>query len=75
MRPLVWGILITVIAFIGWIAVSTYFGIATGLGGDPGEFFLALIWVFGLAWMFSLPLTIGFEIVQWFEKRQKRHRR
>jgi len=69
MRPLFWGIVTTVIAFIGWLAVSVYCGIILGLKGDPGFFYMALVYVFGLTWMFSLPVVIVIEIVQWYRRR------
>ena len=70
MRPLFWGIIATAIAFIGWVAASIVCALGSITQGDPGIVFLSFMYVFAFIWMFSLPVVIVIEIVQWYRRRR-----
>ena len=71
MRPLFWGIISTVICFIGWVIVSFVLGFTLGLGGHPPIVLSAALYLFGLTWMFSMPVVIVIEVVQWYKLRRR----
>ncbi len=71
MRPLFWGIIATAIAFIGWVVVSVSHGILIGLGGRPLVVMTVAMYLFGLTWMFSMPVVIAIEVVQWYKRRRE----
>jgi uncharacterized BrkB/YihY/UPF0761 family membrane protein len=71
MRPIVWGLILTVLGGFFWIAFSIFFGIAFALseGGVPA-FDMALIYLTGLTMFFSLPIAVVIEIYNWLRKRR-----
>ncbi|MEM0253237.1 MAG: hypothetical protein QXK78_01590 [Candidatus Bathyarchaeia archaeon] len=61
MRPVLWGLLLSVVGFVLWIFFSFLFAIAkvTGAGTVAGVFFLV---TFGLLGFFSLPVSAVFDV-------------
>ena len=71
MRPIVWGLILTVIGAFFWILFSVVFGVAFGLAGEEiPPYYLALIYISGLAMIFSLPISIAVEIYRWIRRRR-----
>jgi len=53
MRPIVWGLILTVIGAFFWILFSVVFGVVAGLSGQGlSSAYLALIYISGLAMLF-----------------------
>jgi sensor histidine kinase YesM len=69
MRPIVWGLILTVLGGFFWILFSFVFALAfypTGMS----PFYWALIYIPGLTMLFSLPITAIIEIYNWLRKRR-----
>jgi hypothetical protein len=71
MRPIVWGLILTVLGAFFWILFSVVFGIVAGISGEMHPFYMALIYISGLAMLFSLPITAIIEIYHWLKKKVK----
>jgi hypothetical protein len=65
MRPIHWGIIWFFIGMVGWVFFSVMVGVGTGLGGEAPPLLLALVYLFGIAFFFSLPVAVVAEIVRW----------
>jgi len=73
MRPLVWGFILTVVGAFFWVLFSVVFGVAAGLSGtDVPSTYMALIYVSGVAMLFSLPVAVVIELYRWIKKKKKR---
>ena len=71
MRPIVWGLILSVIDAFFWILFSVVFGIAAGLSSQGiGSFDMALVYITGLAMIFGIPGGIIGEIVRWYRRRK-----
>jgi len=71
MRPIVWGLILTVLGAFFWILFSVVFGIAFAFAGEIPLPYMVLIYISGLAMIFSLPITAIIEIYHWLKKRKK----
>ncbi len=73
MRPIVWGLIITVIGAVLWVYFSVVFALIYGLAGYSFEelpiIAKLLIIVPGLCMLFSLPISIIIEIIQWIKRK------
>lgn len=55
MRPIYWGIIWFFIGMVGWVFFSVIVGIGTAFGGQAPSSLWALMYLFGIAFYFSLP--------------------
>ena len=70
MRPIVWGLILTIVGAIFWLLFSVIFGITFGLvGGEVPSFYMILVFISGLAMIFSLPIGAIIELVNWLKRR------
>ena len=73
MRPLVWGIILTVIGAFLWVFFSVAFALVYGLAGYSFEelpiICKALIIIPGLFLIFSVPVSIIIEIILWIKRK------
>jgi hypothetical protein len=69
MRPIHWGVIWFFIGMVGWVFFSVIVGVGTGLAGqelsEAPPLLLALMYLFGIAFFFSLPVAVIAEIVRW----------
>ena len=73
LRPVVWGLILSVLGGFFWILFSVVFGIAYGLTGtNMGAGYWGLIYLTGLTMIFGLPAGIVGEIIRWRRGRQSR---
>jgi hypothetical protein len=71
LRPIVWGLILSVLGGFFWILFSVVLGIAAGLSGQGiSSFYLALVDITGLAMIFGIPGGIVGEIVRWYRRRK-----
>lgn len=71
MRPIVWGLILTVIGAFFWVLFSVVFGVAYGLtGGEIPLAYRALIYISGAVMYFSLPIAVVIEIYRYLKKRR-----
>jgi len=69
MRPIYWGVTWFFIGMVGWF----FFGVIVELQealGEVNPLILALVYVFGALFFFSLPIAIVVEIVRWRRRRR-----
>jgi len=71
MRPILWGIIWFFIGMVGWICFSVILGLAMGLRAEADPLLLALVYLFGMLFFFSLPVTAIAEVIIWIKKRKK----
>jgi hypothetical protein len=55
---------------VGWVFFSVIVGLGTAFGGEAPSLLLALMYLFGIAFFFSLPIAIVAEIVRWYRARK-----
>jgi hypothetical protein len=72
MRPIVWGIILTVIGGFFWVTFSVIYGVGLGLGAPSNPVLQALVDIFGFLFFFSVPIAIVAEIVMWARRRRVR---
>jgi len=73
MRPIVWGLILTVLGAFFWILFSVVFGVAFGLAmQEIPPSYMALIYISGIAMVFSLPISIAIEIYKWIKKKRSK---
>jgi len=74
MRPIFWGLILTVLGAFFWILFSVVFGITYGLAGKEIPLsHWALIYISGFAMYFSPPIAVIVEIYRYLKrKRTKR---
>ena len=69
MRPIHWGVIWFFIGMVGWVFFSVIVGVGTGLAGqkvsEAPPLLLALMYLFGIVFFFSLPVAVIAEIVRW----------
>jgi membrane protein DedA with SNARE-associated domain len=71
MRPIVWGLILTVLGAFFWILFSVVFGFALAFSPTGmSSFYWALIYIPGLTMLFSLPITAVIEVYNWLRKRR-----
>jgi hypothetical protein len=71
LRPIVWGLILTVIGAFFWILFSVVFGVVYGLaGGEMPAIYWALIYISGFAMYFSLPIAAIVEIYRYLKRRR-----
>ncbi len=70
MRPIVWGLILTVVGAFFWVLFSVVFGVASGLAGEeiPPPY-MALIYISGATMWFSLPVSIAIEVYRWVKRK------
>ena len=61
-----------VVGGIFWVMFSIVYGIIGGLSGETPVLGMALIYLFGMLFFFSLPVTVIIEIVNWAKRRRAR---
>jgi hypothetical protein len=75
MRPIHWGVIWFFIGMVGWVFFSVIVGVGTGLAGqkltEAPPLLLALMYLFGIVFFFSLPAAVVAEIVRWRRKKSK----
>jgi hypothetical protein len=71
MRPILWGTIWFVIGLIGWVAFSVFAALGS-IEGNPDTFIMALMYIFGIVFFFSLPVAVIAEIILWIRRRQKK---
>jgi predicted membrane metal-binding protein len=59
------GLILTVLGAFFWILFSVVFGIVFMFAGEIPLPYMALIYISGLAMLFSLPITAIIEIYHW----------
>jgi hypothetical protein len=71
LRPIVWGLILSVLGAFFWVLFSVVFGIVGGLsGGDIGAGYWALIYITGLAMIFGIPAGIVGEVARWYRGKK-----
>jgi hypothetical protein len=65
MRPIHWGVIWFFIGMVGWVFFSVIVGVGTAFGGEAPLLLSALMYLFGIAFFFSLPVAVIAEIVRW----------
>jgi drug/metabolite transporter (DMT)-like permease len=65
MRPIHWGVIWFFIGMVGWVFFSVIVGVGTAFGGEASPPLSALVYLFGIAFFFSLPVAVIAEIVRW----------
>ena len=68
MRPIVWGFILTVVGCFFWVIFSVL-AVFEAFAGESGVS-TALMYVFGLLFFFSLPVTLIIEVVNWVRRRR-----
>jgi hypothetical protein len=68
MRPIFWGVIGFVVGFIGWIGFNLM-SLGTILHGGPNWMVQGGVFLFGLLFLFSLPVAIIAEIIIWIHNR------
>ena len=71
MRPVVYGILLTILGLLGWFIFSFLVAMES-LSGTPSMINLALMYIFGMLFFFSIPISIVTEIVRWIRKKAQK---
>jgi hypothetical protein len=75
MRPIHWGVIWFFIGMVGWVFFSVIVGVGAGLAGqklsEAPPLLLALMYLFGIIFFFSLPVAVVAEIVRWRRKKSK----
>ena len=76
MRPIVWGFILTVVGAFFWIVFSVVFGVTAGLAGYTSFEEIPILWqmlviVSGLAMLFSLPISVVVEIIQYLKRKKE----
>ena len=69
MRPIFYGVIVFFGAGVLWFLFSVTAAFEM-LVGEPGQS-TALMYVFGLLFFFSLPVSIVAEIIRWRRQRKK----
>jgi hypothetical protein len=64
MRPIHWGVIWFFIGLVGWVSFSVFAGMAA-FAGQSAPLIYGLMYLFGIAFFFSLPVAIIAEIVRW----------
>jgi len=67
-RPIVWGLILTVIGGVFWVIFSI-FAAFEQLAGKAG-IFTVLVYIFGILFFFSIPVAIIIEIANWIKGRK-----
>jgi hypothetical protein len=71
LRPIVWGLIISVLGGFFWILFSVVFGITAGLSGrDIGAGYQGLIYITGLSMIFGIPAGLIGEIIRWLRAKK-----
>jgi hypothetical protein len=71
LRPIVWGLIVSIIGAFFWILFSVVFGIVGGLSGkDIGAGYWGLIYITGLAMIFGIPSGIVGEGLRWYRGKK-----
>jgi len=70
MRPIAYGIIVFFGSGVLWFLFSVTAALEQ-LGGQPGTS-TALMYLFGLLFFFSIPVSIAAEIVRWWRKRRRK---
>jgi len=71
LRPIVWGFILTIVGCFFWIIFSVIYGFAAAFSGEASPVGMALIYLFGFLFFFSIPITIVIEIVRWRRGKKK----
>lgn len=85
MRPITWGLILTVISGLCWLIFSVIVGFighaaglaaagAKGASSTPTPVTLGLVYFFGLIFFFSVPVTVGIEVWNWYKRRKEQKR-
>jgi len=69
MRPILWGTIWFVIGMFGWLTFSCIGGTGEAVTGQKDQFMLALVYLFGVLFFFSMPVAITIEIVAWIKRK------
>lgn len=69
MRPIVWGFILMVVGGIFWVMFSVIGALGEVATGQKSPLMLALMYIFGIMFFFSLPVAFVIEIVNWFRRR------
>lgn len=72
MRPIYWGIIWFFIGMVGWFFFSIVVGIGMGIGAEVPPLYIALVYIFGILFFFSLPISIIAEIIRWWKRRREK---
>ena len=76
MRPIHYGIIFFAIGLIGWISFSVIIGfgngISQGLGGNANHSLDGYLYLFGMMFFFSLPISIIGEIIRWRKNKKSK---
>jgi uncharacterized protein YbaR (Trm112 family) len=59
-----------VIGGIFWVMFSVIYGVIGGLSGETPLEGMVLIYLFGMLFFFSVPVTIVIEVVNWVRQRR-----
>jgi hypothetical protein len=70
MRPIYWGVIWFFIGMVGWVFFSVIVGVGTAFGGQAPPGLWALVYLFGIAFYFSLPIAIIAEVVRWYRRKK-----
>jgi hypothetical protein len=70
MRPIYWGVIWFFIGMVGWVFFSVIVGVGTAFGGQAPPGLWALVYLFGIAFYFSLPVAIIAEVVRWYRRKK-----
>ncbi len=71
MRPILWGTIWFFIGLVGWVTFSIVGGLEKFTTAKLSPITIFLIYFFGLAFFFSLPIAILIEIVRWIKIKRK----
>lgn len=72
LRPIAWGFIATIGGGVLWILLSWAGAIGELATGEKDPVMLALVYVFGVMFLFGFPTAIVAEILLWVRRRRKR---
>jgi len=72
LRPIAWGFIATIGGGVLWILLSWAGAIGELATGEKDPVMLALVYVFGVMFLFSFPTAIVAEILLWARRRKKK---
>ena len=72
MRPIGWGFIATIGGGILWTMFSVVGAFGEFASGQKDPFMLALVYIFGVMFFFSIPIAIVGEILLWARRRKQK---
>ena len=73
LRPIAWGFIAMIGGGVLWVLFSVVAGVSLGITGHASSEVMALMYLFGILFFFSLPVAIVGEVARYAKRRRQGH--